>query len=279
VALYCVDPRCGLLKRSVDRSPFVTLETDAASADAIPAAVRSVADSTTLGNLAGFCDRNVPPGTDGVVTWLAGDAIYRRLGSKYPARLACARAPHLRSRTCALPRGNFSHHDSAAVVSIWPSSRLLELHYSTAKCCTKFAASACCFAGERRVLGKTCQRCARGWYDTRSRRCGTRFLVGTPRTIARHAGCAHSAKSFCLDGPAWRNCKGASISSVGNELLFRIRRAFLPGGSCRSSGAAICPGVAVSLKSEIARKQFSWQRWGKLLPRRVAPGFTCGPRR
>jgi hypothetical protein len=75
VALYSVDPRCGLLKRSYERSPVVTLETDAASASAIPSAVRAAADYVILGELQGLRDRKVPTGADGVLTWLAGDAL------------------------------------------------------------------------------------------------------------------------------------------------------------------------------------------------------------
>ncbi len=75
MAIYSVDPRCALLKRSFERSPNVVLETDAGSTNAIPAALRSVADSTILGTLTGFQNCKVPPGADAVVTWLAGDEI------------------------------------------------------------------------------------------------------------------------------------------------------------------------------------------------------------
>lgn len=75
MAIHSVDPRCGLLKCSHERSPVVTLETDASSPSAIPPAVRAAADSVILSDLNGLRDRKVPPGADGVLTWLSGDAI------------------------------------------------------------------------------------------------------------------------------------------------------------------------------------------------------------
>ena len=76
--IYSADPRCGLLKRTFAQSPLTDMETDAASVDALPAEVRSVANSISLGganSLVGFSKAKVPRGSDSVVTWLAGDVI------------------------------------------------------------------------------------------------------------------------------------------------------------------------------------------------------------
>jgi glycosyltransferase involved in cell wall biosynthesis len=78
VSLYSADPRCGLLKRTFAKSPVTVLETDAASPDAVPVAVRAAANSISfgeIGGLAGFREGRVPQGADSVVTWLAGDLI------------------------------------------------------------------------------------------------------------------------------------------------------------------------------------------------------------
>ena len=73
--IYSVDPRGGLVKRSFEYTPAIALETDAASSEALPAAIRSAADATILGSLAGFRAREVPRDVDGVMTWLAGDTV------------------------------------------------------------------------------------------------------------------------------------------------------------------------------------------------------------
>ena len=76
--IYSADPRCGLLKRTFPQSPLTVMETDAASTDALPIAVRAVVNSISLGSansLAGFSQAKVPQGSDSVVTWLAGDVI------------------------------------------------------------------------------------------------------------------------------------------------------------------------------------------------------------
>jgi uncharacterized membrane protein len=78
VPIYSADPRCGLLKRTFPQSPLTVMETDAASTDALPIAVRAVVNSISLGSansLAGFSQAKVPQGSDSVVTWLAGDVI------------------------------------------------------------------------------------------------------------------------------------------------------------------------------------------------------------
>jgi hypothetical protein len=48
VPIYSADPRCGLLKRTFARSPLTVMETDAASTDALPVAVRAVVNSISL---------------------------------------------------------------------------------------------------------------------------------------------------------------------------------------------------------------------------------------
>src|SRR5208337_3441506 len=72
---YTIDRRNGLVKSSYKQSPVITLESDAASAEAIPAAVRSAVDSMLFGNLKAFRTTRVPRGTDGVVTWLDGEQL------------------------------------------------------------------------------------------------------------------------------------------------------------------------------------------------------------
>ncbi|HMD96029.1 MAG TPA: glycosyltransferase [Terriglobia bacterium] len=63
------------MKSSYKQSPVITLESDAASAEAIPAAVRSAVDSMLFGSLKAFRTTRVPRGTDGVVTWLDGEQL------------------------------------------------------------------------------------------------------------------------------------------------------------------------------------------------------------
>jgi glycosyltransferase involved in cell wall biosynthesis len=75
MSLYTFDHRSGLVNGSYERSPTIALETDAISADALPAAVRAAADSTLLGRLAAFGAGDLPRGVDGAVTWLAGDTL------------------------------------------------------------------------------------------------------------------------------------------------------------------------------------------------------------
>jgi glycosyltransferase involved in cell wall biosynthesis len=78
VPIYSADPRCGLLKRAFVQSPLTVIETDAVSADVLPAEVRAVASSINFGganSLASFSASKVPQGSDSVVTWLAGDVI------------------------------------------------------------------------------------------------------------------------------------------------------------------------------------------------------------
>ncbi len=73
--LYTIDHRSGLVESSYKHSPIITLESDAASAEAIPTAVRSAVDSMLLGSLRAFRTSRVPRGTDGVVTWLDGEQL------------------------------------------------------------------------------------------------------------------------------------------------------------------------------------------------------------
>ena len=71
--IYSVDPRGPLVRCVFAKSPSIALETDAATVDTIPAAVRLAADSQTSGSLFGFSSGEVPCGFDGVITWLGSD--------------------------------------------------------------------------------------------------------------------------------------------------------------------------------------------------------------
>ena len=73
--LYTFDRRSGLVNGNYERSPELALETDAASAESLPVAIRNTAKTTLLGSLASFGGCDVPPGVDGVVTWLDGDSL------------------------------------------------------------------------------------------------------------------------------------------------------------------------------------------------------------
>jgi glycosyltransferase involved in cell wall biosynthesis len=73
--LYTFDRRSGLVHGKHERSPKVALETDAASAESLPAAIRNTADSTLFGSLASFGGCDVPTGVDGVLTWLDGESL------------------------------------------------------------------------------------------------------------------------------------------------------------------------------------------------------------
>jgi glycosyltransferase involved in cell wall biosynthesis len=65
----------GVTKRRFERSLRIALETDADSADAVSAVVRSAVDCTFLETVAGIQSQKVPNGIDGVVTWLAGERL------------------------------------------------------------------------------------------------------------------------------------------------------------------------------------------------------------
>jgi len=75
VPLHSVELRGGFVRRSFEKSPVVALETDAETAEDLPAEIRSAADSVTVAAIAGLRERKTPRGADGVVTWLMGDRI------------------------------------------------------------------------------------------------------------------------------------------------------------------------------------------------------------
>lgn len=58
-----------------ERSPRITLETDAPSVERVPASVRAAADSVTTGALGIWPSGKLPENTDGSITWLAGDQL------------------------------------------------------------------------------------------------------------------------------------------------------------------------------------------------------------
>lgn len=68
-----VDHRGGPPTAVHERSPLVALETDAASTDELPESIRAAADSISLGKLSSVRLDRVPHGSDGVITWFAGD--------------------------------------------------------------------------------------------------------------------------------------------------------------------------------------------------------------
>ena len=67
--------RNGYPLHSFERSPLLALETDATSADAVPAAIRATVDSMTAGSLSGWETGKIPAAADGLITWLAGDQL------------------------------------------------------------------------------------------------------------------------------------------------------------------------------------------------------------
>ena len=75
--IYSVSHGAAFAKRCFERSPVLALETDLASPESIPAAVRSAADAVVLQSLDSFGSGKVPRSTDGVITWLAGDRLLK----------------------------------------------------------------------------------------------------------------------------------------------------------------------------------------------------------
>ena len=73
--IYSVSHGTTLAKSSYEQGPVLALETDLASLEAIPAAVRSAADTVVLQNLGSFRSGKVPRSADGVITWLTGDRL------------------------------------------------------------------------------------------------------------------------------------------------------------------------------------------------------------
>ena len=73
--LHSVELHGGFVRRSLEKSPVVALETDAETEEGLPAEIRAAADSVTVGAIAGLRERETPRGADGVVTWLTGDRI------------------------------------------------------------------------------------------------------------------------------------------------------------------------------------------------------------
>ena len=73
--IYVVDHREGPPAASYERSPLVAVETDAASADALPHAIRSLADSISCERLDAFQGDRVPRDSTGALTWIEGDRL------------------------------------------------------------------------------------------------------------------------------------------------------------------------------------------------------------
>jgi glycosyltransferase involved in cell wall biosynthesis len=61
--------------QAFNRSPIVALETDAASLDAIPSAIRAAVDSSRPASLSHWNSGKIPNGADAVITWLSGDQL------------------------------------------------------------------------------------------------------------------------------------------------------------------------------------------------------------
>lgn len=73
--VYVVQPTTRIVKAAYERSPVVALMTDAVSADAIPASVRTAADQVLTGNLSAVRTGKIPAGVDGVIIWFKGDRL------------------------------------------------------------------------------------------------------------------------------------------------------------------------------------------------------------
>jgi len=67
--------RDGSIVSNYHRSPVVTLVTDAASVESIPAEVRPVADRVITANVDNLRSLRIPDGSDGVLVWLEGDQL------------------------------------------------------------------------------------------------------------------------------------------------------------------------------------------------------------
>ncbi len=82
---------------SYEKSPHIALETDAISNDALPEAIRPVADSIAPGCLDSLQAGRIPKRADAVITWLAGDHLLQ--GSAASIR----RDLHTAGRRCFVP--------------------------------------------------------------------------------------------------------------------------------------------------------------------------------
>jgi len=92
--LYVLNCRDGRVRASYERSPAVTLATDAADAGSVPDEVRAAADSVMPANVDPLRNSKVPNGADGVLVWLEneqlleGSAAMLRRNLRTPGRRA-----------------------------------------------------------------------------------------------------------------------------------------------------------------------------------------------
>jgi glycosyltransferase involved in cell wall biosynthesis len=75
MAIQVLNYKGGAIRASFDRSPVVALFTDSATADGVPAELRSVADRLITSNVDPLKRIQVPEGCDGTLVWLEGDEL------------------------------------------------------------------------------------------------------------------------------------------------------------------------------------------------------------
>jgi glycosyltransferase involved in cell wall biosynthesis len=73
--LYVVEPRSLEVRQSYEKSPVISLLTDASSQDDLPASVREASDRIVNDGLAELRDFRVPAGSDAAVFWTTGDQL------------------------------------------------------------------------------------------------------------------------------------------------------------------------------------------------------------
>ncbi|MGH9396151.1 MAG: glycosyltransferase [Terriglobia bacterium] len=78
---YVVDPSSLKIAQACERSPVVSLITDAKTEDEIPDALREASDRVVTGDLSWLRDSRVPDGCDAAILWIAGDQLLRGSGA------------------------------------------------------------------------------------------------------------------------------------------------------------------------------------------------------
>lgn len=75
--IYRVGLAGNVVRNSFQQSPVIALETDLASAEQVPEAVRSAADSFLPGSLDAFATGEISQAAVGVITWFGGDRLFQ----------------------------------------------------------------------------------------------------------------------------------------------------------------------------------------------------------
>jgi glycosyltransferase involved in cell wall biosynthesis len=73
--LYRVEPGSLEVQQSYEKSPVVSLLTDARSESDVPSPVREASDRVVKDGLPELCDFSVPAGSDAAILWIAGDQL------------------------------------------------------------------------------------------------------------------------------------------------------------------------------------------------------------